>query len=196
MNAQEFETYLEQIKMHCGLIADLTKRLDNVSPQFGKTVLQKMVFLLQEVYHVDAGYSFGFHTFGPFSSDLLGDLDIAENSGVVVVNSGESAYGHGYVIKPGERIEDCLTDADDFLKTNNQSITKLVSAFGGKTAKELELLTTILYLNKEIRLDTDKLTRDEAISKIRELKPKFTKSEVVKGMTELKTKHDIQLVFM
>jgi uncharacterized protein YwgA len=196
MNSQEFEASLEQMKMHCGLIADLTKRLKDISPQFGKTVLQKMVFLLQEVYHVNVGYSFGFHTFGPFSSDLLGDLDIAENSGVVVVNTGEGAYGHGYVIKPGERIEACLTDAGEFLKANSQHISDLVSAFGGKSAKELELLTTIIYLNKEIQLDVDKMTRDEAISKIRELKPKFTESEVLKGMTELKATYKIQLVFL
>lgn len=195
MNAEEFETYLEQMKVHCGLIADLTKRLKGISPQFGKTVLQKMVFLLQEVYGVDAGYSFGFHTFGPFAPELLGDLDIAETYGAVVVKSGEGGYGHGYVIEPGGQIDACLADADAFLRANGHAITTLVSAFGGKTAKELELLTTIVYLNKEIMFDESKMTRAEAVGKIRELKPKFTDSDVRCGMDELEKKHHVNLMF-
>ncbi|MDD2599835.1 MAG: hypothetical protein PHO37_11505 [Kiritimatiellae bacterium] len=99
------------------------------------------------------------------------------------------------MIKPGERIEACLEDADGFLKTNTLHIKNLVSAFGGKSAKELELLTTIIYLNKETKHDAEKMTYDQAIGKIRELKPKFTENEIRSGMTELKTKHRLQLVF-
>ena len=195
MNFQEFETYFAQMKKHCGLIADLTKRLDDVSPQFGKTVLQKMVFLLQEVYEVDAGYSFGFHTFGPFAPELLGDLDMAETSEAVIVKSVDGGSGHGYVIKPGEGMEKCLKEAEEFLHANSSNISALVSAFGTKNAKELELLTTILYLNKEIMFDVTKMTRAEAIGKIRELKPKFSDAEVESGMTELEIQHNVKLVF-
>ena len=53
----------------------------------------------------------------------------------------------------------------------------------------------MIYLNKEIMWDTNKLTLAEAISKIRELKPKFSDSEILNGMIELKTKHDVNLVF-
>ena len=194
MNAQEFETYFLQMKTHCGLIADLTKRLDKISPQFGKTVLQKMVFLLQEIYGVDAKYTFGFHTFGPFSPELLGDLDMAETYGAVDVKSVNDG-GHGYVIEPGARIEECLADANEFLKANSRHIENLVSAFGRKTAKELELLTTIIYLNKEIRFDVNTMTRDAAVDKIRELKPKFAEKEIRDAMITLESTHHVQLLF-
>ena len=36
------------------LTAELAKRLDGLSPQFGKTALQKVVFFLQEVYGMTA----------------------------------------------------------------------------------------------------------------------------------------------
>ena len=179
----------------CGVIADLTKRLTGVSPQFGKTVLQKMVFLLQEVQHVDVGYEFGFHTFGPFAGELLGDLDFAERMGAVQVKSVEGAYGNGYVIEPGENIGEIVARAEPFLTQHGKELDALVAAFGAKTAKDLELLTTIIYLNKEIMWDEKKMTRTEAVGKIRELKPKFTDRDVLRGMTELTAKHHVNLVF-
>lgn len=179
----------------CGLIADLTKRLGVVSPQFGKTVLQKMVFLLQEVYKVDVGYSFGFHTFGPFAGELLGDLDFAERMGAVVVKPVDGAYGYGYSIEPGNDIEKYLGKARVFLDKHSDSINKLVCEFGKKKAKDLELLTTIVYLNKEISSDETKMTRDEAVDKIHELKPKFSSKEIQDGMVELEREHNVTLIF-
>ena len=35
-----------------GLIVELTGRIQNVSSQFGKTAMQKMVYLLQVVYEM------------------------------------------------------------------------------------------------------------------------------------------------
>jgi uncharacterized protein YwgA len=181
----------------CGVIAELTTKLEPVSPQFGKTVLQKMVFLLQEVYHVNVGYDFGFHTFGPFAAELLGDLNFAESMGFVTVKSVEETGGNGYVIESGDIIEGVLQNpaVSPFLSQHKEAIDALVKGFGNKTAKELELLTTIIYLNKEIMWDANKLTQEEAISKIRELKPKFSAGEIVDGMIELKTKHHVDLVF-
>lgn len=179
----------------CGVIADLTQRLKDVSPQFGKTALQKMVFLLQEVYKVDVGYSFGFHTFGPFAGELLGNLDFAERMGAVVVKSVEGTYGYGYSIEPGEHVMDVREKAKDFLSQHKKSMDDLVDEFGEKNAKQLELLTTIIYLNKEIMFDEHKMPRDEAIKKIRELKPKFTINEVSEGMVELENQHKFQLKF-
>ncbi len=179
----------------CGVIAELTKQLERVSPQFGKTVLQKMVFLLQEVHRVDVGYDFGFHTFGPFAAELLGDLNFAENMGAVSVKSVEQTGGNGYVIESGSNIENILQKATPFLTQHQEAIHALVKEFGKKSAKELELLTTIIYLNKEIQWDADKLSQADAISKIRELKPKFSENEVLCGMRELKTKHQVDLVF-
>ena len=179
----------------CGVIADLTQRLRGVSPQFGKTALQKMVFLLQEVYKVDVGYSFGFHTFGPFAGELLGDLDFAELMGAVVVKPAEGTYGYGYSIEPGDHIEEYREKAGEFLSQHRQEIDTLVNEFGTKTAKDLELLTTIVYLNKEIMFDENKMTRAEAVGKIRELKPKFSDADVRLGMDELEQQHQVKLVF-
>ena len=54
----------------------LATKLDGVSPQFGRTVLQKLVYLLHVLYGVNPGYDFELYTYGPFSSQLLSDLDV------------------------------------------------------------------------------------------------------------------------
>ncbi|NLS45772.1 MAG: hypothetical protein GX969_08570, partial [Firmicutes bacterium] len=41
-----------------GLIVELTGRIQDVSSQFGKTAMQKMVYLLQAVYEVEFGYNY------------------------------------------------------------------------------------------------------------------------------------------
>jgi len=41
-----------------GLMAELALKLKGVSPQFGKTVLQKLVYILQEIYRVPCGYDY------------------------------------------------------------------------------------------------------------------------------------------
>ena len=52
------------------LIVELSKRLEGVSPQFGKTALMKLLYLLQEAYGVSTGYRYSFYTYGPYSQEV------------------------------------------------------------------------------------------------------------------------------
>ena len=75
------------------LIAELTQRLEGKSSQFGKTSLQKMIYLLQELSGVTTNYQFSLYTHGPFTGQLLGDLDLVEALGAVRVQYVISAFG-------------------------------------------------------------------------------------------------------
>ena len=183
-------SHIQMLWSRCGLIVELTRRLQGVSPQFGKTVLQKMVFLLQEVYKADVGYSFRFYTYGPFACQLLGDLDIAEHVNAVrVKNVGDGSYG-GYAIELGESADRIAGKAGDCWKDIQGQLDALVDVYGGKTAKELEMLTSVVYLNRELWVYDEWMSKTEAISKIRELKPKFTETEIRDGMSELAERHN------
>ena len=57
-----------------GLIAELALRLKGVSRQFGKTALQKLFYILQEVYRVPLGYDYTLYNYGPYSEELADDL--------------------------------------------------------------------------------------------------------------------------
>ena len=57
---------------------ELAIRLEGTSPQFGKTAFMKMAYLLQELYEVPLGYRFSLYTYGPYSAEVLADLEYAK----------------------------------------------------------------------------------------------------------------------
>ena len=80
-----------------GTISYLAKAMECYNVQFGKTSLQKIIYILQEIYDVKIGYSYTLYNYGPYSADLANDLEyIAALKGVKIswVNSG------GYRIRP------------------------------------------------------------------------------------------------
>lgn len=56
------------------LMAELALKLEGVSPQFGKTVLQKLVYILQAIFRVPCGYGYILYNYGPYSEELADDL--------------------------------------------------------------------------------------------------------------------------
>ena len=90
------------------LIVELSKRLEGVSPQFGKTALMKLLYLLQEAYGVSTGYRYSFYTYGPYSQEVAADLDITRLLGGVNVEFfGENPSG--YQITPGQESQRVLS---------------------------------------------------------------------------------------
>ncbi|RKX42659.1 MAG: restriction endonuclease, partial [Thermotogae bacterium] len=128
------------------LIVELADRFKERIPKFGKTLLQKMVYLLQEVYGVNCGYRFELYTYGPFSSELLQDLDLVESLGGVTVVPVISGVG-GYMILPGEYSELLKKKAESFLSDEKtlSALDNVVKNFGNYLAKDLELRSTIIY---------------------------------------------------
>ncbi len=177
-----------------GLIAELAARLENKSPQFGKTSLQKMVYLLQEVFGVDCGYAFEFYTYGPFTSQLLQDLDLVEHMGGVSVRPVLS-NNWGYEIHPGEKSELIRKKAADFLNAPGVSggISTLVGEFGNYWAKDLELRSTVVYVERDFKRRDERSSTRETIRVVKQLKPKFSNDEIHEVVDELKSKKYIEL---
>lgn len=90
-----------------GIIAEFAYRLYNLELRFGKTALQKFIYLLQELYNVKIGYDFSLYTYGPFSSELLSDLDFVESLNGVDV--GFIPEIQEYEIFPGKANESIRT---------------------------------------------------------------------------------------
>jgi len=174
------------------LIVELADRLKDRCPQFGKTALQKMVYLLQEVYGIDCGYRFDLYTYGPFSSELLQDLDLVENLEGVNVVPVISGTG-GYQILPGERGEALKNKAIDFLSDEKvaSSLDNLVEDFGNYWAKDLELRSTVVYVAKELKRSN--ISQANLARTVKEIKPKFTDAEVQQAINEMVEKGHISL---
>jgi hypothetical protein len=167
------------------LIAELSRRSDSL----GRTALQKKVYLLQELFDVNLGYDFTLYTYGPFTSEIISDLDAAEAMGAVRVSSVVTGFG-GYEIKPGPDCQRILSKASLFLSKNQDKLDQLFSDFGRYTAKELELRATIIYVDR----DLTKLDRpvDELVETVHEIKPGFTLEQIESAIAELSAKNYVR----
>jgi uncharacterized protein YwgA len=159
------------------LIADLSERLNGVSPQFGKTVLQKMIFILQEVYGVPCGYKFSLYSYGPYCSEIPKDLDFVTALCGTEVCRISGGFG-GYEIIPGEHCKEIKGFGADFLKKYEDKINQAVSDFGFYNARDLELRSTIVYCCKEMNDKSDGVDFEDIVSSVYEIKPKFSIEEI------------------
>ncbi len=176
------------------LIAELAKRLATVSPQFGKTALQKLVYFLQEVYGVDCGYDFAIYSYGPFDSQLLANLDLVEHFGCVSVQPVFSITG-GYAIRPTEKVDAIRDKAADFLDDDKtkKALDELVTTYGCMTAKDLELRATTVYVAHNLRRKGEPATRTEVCRLVGQIKPKFSSLEIDQAVDELNVHGHIRL---
>jgi uncharacterized protein len=171
------------------LIAELSMRLNNKCPQFGKTVLQKMVYLFQEIFKIDCGYNYELYSYGPFNSQLLNDLDYVEHIGGVNVLHVDSGKG-GFQIKPGEKVEFFREKGKDFLNAPgvDEALTRLIDEFGEFGASELELRSTIVYVERELRGQGSMPTMERVAQVVKGIKPKFSDEDIRNTVDEIRAK--------
>ena len=178
---------LLQVPWHrYAVIAELAGRLGGRDTGvFGKTALQKYVYFLQELHGVDCGYEFTLYTYGPFSSELLGDLDVAE-----VMDGVEVEYlprVNGYDIRPGTKAEKIRTRAGEFLDHARPAIDGLVDEFGGMLARDLELRAPLVYAARDASR-RGPASEDALVNFVHGIKPRFTTAEIRAALHELREK--------
>ena len=158
-----------------GLIAAVVRTLHKRSPQLGKTVLQKVVYLLQDLARVPIGYRFQFYTYGPFSVELLQDLDLVEGLGGVKIHRVVSLTG-GFEIVPGDRADDLIRRATTWLKEEGASdaIFRIVEDYGHLSARDLELRATVVYVVRDLELRGTIGDSDRVKEVVEDLKPRLT----------------------
>lgn len=169
-----------------GLIAELAHQLECASPQFERTALQKMVYLLKELFSVNAGYEFELYTYGPFSSQLLADLDLAALLGGVSVEYVPSLVG-GYRITSGPQNEEFRRRAAVFLEAVDPAIKQAVRDFGSFSAKDLELRSTIVYVDRDSKRSGQRPSRAAFIGLVKELKPRFSLEAIDRALADLES---------
>lgn len=165
------------------LVAFLIEKAAQAHQNLGKKALQKKVHLIQELGGVDTGYSFPFYTYGPFSAGLAGDLDVIAHS-----NGAKICYiasDNQYLIEPGERAGQMIEKGRAFVDGNRTTIDRVLAAFGGRSAKSLELVSTVAYLRRH--KPQDEFEDNEKLAKhVKDLKPKYSEEEVRKAIAEVK----------
>jgi uncharacterized protein YwgA len=145
----------------------------------------KMVYFLVALKKVPVPYYFRLYTYGPYDSDVLDDLSYAEVLGGVESELKIYPKGYGYEIGPGKKVEKLTDRASDFLQTHRPAIDWAVDKFAHRTAGDLELLSTIVFVKREVEAKklTD-YTDERIIARVHEIKPHFTREKVAQGYRE------------
>ncbi len=110
-----------------------------------KEALQRIIYILQEMYSLPLVYDFSLYTYGPYSTDLTGDLEYTQYLGGIkeYYASGDSAAG-STVLKAGEKSGDFIREALDFLKEHNvENLDEILKKIGGFASFELDILATL-----------------------------------------------------
>lgn len=173
-------------------IAVLARMVKNApSKPLGRTQVMKLFYFLQELKGVPLGYDFRLFNYGPFDSEVLSDLSSACGLGTVVEETVLYPSGYGYAIKPGPHVDrfEAELAADDALWSQ---VDLVVREFGAFSASELELRSTILFVDREFAGVGQTATAEEIIDRVRHIKPHFDAATIRKRVSEMAEKGHLQ----
>lgn len=151
------------------------------SKYMGRTALMKYMYLLQTVRGVPLGYHFTLYSYGPFDSDVLADLSIAEAFEAVKVELQLYSGGYGYRIRPDRNANWLKKRASKFLTRYSKDIDWVVRHFGSLTSAELELVGTIVYVYRQ----SGKRRLEHVAKLVHEIKPHFPEDKVLQYARQL-----------
>jgi uncharacterized protein len=154
--------------------------------QLGRTALMKYCYFLQTLKRVPLGYSFSLYSYGPFDSDVLSDLDTAEALGAVKTHPVYYPGGYGYHIEAGQKADTAKRWGAEFLETYADQIDWVLAQFGSLNSAQLELASTIVYSDREASRKSEKLSVDDLAQRVHDVKPHFTRPQIVTLTTDLR----------
>lgn len=149
----------------------------------GHTLLQKLLYFLQQAKGVDLGYRYRLYHYGPYCHEVWADLTYLEDVGAVTITASPSRFG--YHICPEETIEALLHFADREIRNK---MIELLDVLGHRSVRDLECLATAHYVCGSLmqgREEPDRLwpaVRDAVLA----LKPHLGEHEVRAAWQTLK----------
>lgn len=146
--------------------------------RIGRTALMKYMYFLQTLRGLPLGYNFSMYSYGPFDSAVLSDLTSAEVLNIVETSPVQFPGGYGYRIKPSVQAESAKTNAIEFLSSHNEDIEWLFLTFGMLNSAELELTSTIVYIDQEFVDASSQVSTCEMATRLREIKPHFSLKKI------------------
>lgn len=151
--------------------------IDKAKQPVGKTYIQKGLYLLQEGFGEDLGFSYKIHFYGPYSQELSNLEDVLDDYKMIDVEYIDENKGYKVTLKPnGKRL---LDSQEDEYNIDMDKIEKVSSLISSAKVKDLELLSTVLYFSKLMN------DRNAIIKKVLTLKPHFNKNQIKETIKKL-----------
>jgi len=169
-------------------LAIITKLVEKAPTNFGRTALMKCLFFLKVLKGVPLPYSFSLYTYGPFDSDVLSDLQYAETLGAVRSNITYHSSGYQYEFSRGPTAEKICNRVKEFLSSHENSIEWVVETFGKRSASDLEMASTLIYVDRTLAGHNKRASIDELAKKVHSIKPHLSEENIRKEAAELEEK--------
>jgi uncharacterized protein YwgA len=148
----------------------------------GKTAMQKLIYLIQELTGVPVGYRFRIYNYGPYSSDLAEDVTYVEFLNGIRVDF--DAALNSYKIEVSEKAPFLKEKAREFIDRYQSGMDKIIQEFGQRKARELELVSTTVYVSRVLQA-TQTYSQERLMSQVQEIKPKFRPEEIQQAIKDL-----------
>jgi hypothetical protein len=169
-------------------LATISALVQQASPHpLGRTAIMKLVYFLQTLRNVPLGYDFRIYTYGPYDSQVLEDLKIAELKSAVKSSVVGYAMGTGYAITPGMEAGSVVARSPS-ISSFMADIASVIADFGNRSAIDLEMASTIVFVDRIEASSGRPATIPEAAQKVREMKPRLDVGRIVQEAHSLKEK--------
>lgn len=176
-------------------IALLTALVEKVPGRsLGRTAVMKLLYFLITLRRMPLGYHFTLYSYGPFDSSVLEDIDYAARLGALSVRSELYPSGYGYVIQPGASAQAAKNWDPNFIRDRNADLDWVVQEFGRLNATELELASTIVYVDQEWGQSGRQGTANELAEQVNEVKPRFARDAILRRVENLRERHFVTSV--
>jgi len=159
------------------VVAALVKEYRAGNAFCGETMVQKSVFVLQELLKVPLAFDFQLYIYGPFSFELQRHVSSMMADDMLALRSLE----HGSTFEPGEQVAYLEKHTSNTIAAHREAVDFVVKHLAGRGVKQLERVATALYFT----VATDDVSVDCRAAKICEVKPHITADEARKAVEEV-----------
>jgi uncharacterized protein YwgA len=159
------------------IVATLIKECRARKAFCGETMVQKSVFVLQELLDVPLKFDFALYIYGPFSFELQQHLWSMMADDMLVVRPME----YGSTFETGEQVAYLEKHNAAPIQQHRGAIDFVLERLAGRGVKQLERLATALYFTKT----SGETSVDGRAAMIREVKPHITADEARKAVEEV-----------
>jgi hypothetical protein len=148
----------------------------------------KLAYFLKTLKGVPLSYDFRLYTYGPFDSDVLDDLQYAEALGAVEAEVSAYSGGKWYQYRPGSRIDEIANCAKAFLSRHSESIDWVLGNFGSRSAQDLEMASTLIFVDRAALESGSRQEISELARKVRAVKPYLSTEAIEREARDIKGK--------
>lgn len=173
------------------IMTDLVRRAPGT---LGRTGLMKCLFFLKTIRNVPLPYSFRLYTYGPFDSHVLEDLQYAESLGAIKSMLVAYPGGYWYQLQAGPKAEEVEERAGNFLHRHQDSITWVLAEFGNRTAIDLEMASTLVYIDRTFAEKRAVVPIAELAKRVHDIKPHLSTEIIEREARSLRDKRLLQAV--